>query len=237
MLPADLFRDTLRQTLAALVFLLVTRGGSLLVLRRLSCPREQIFRAASACSDLLMHAVLCSQILPALDGNSLPHRREHVLPLPLDSAAAAAAVRVHVLALALYVAQSVLLAAEFRQKRAKEYAIHHVLAGTAVALALGRQYTTPGLVVLLLHSVFDPLFQGARVMLCFGKERAAHRMLAVALYVFVATRLIALPVLAAWYMAHDPWCAAVLVPLVVLHVYWALALMRVYADFQRAKQD
>jgi len=37
--------------------------------------------------------------------------------------------------------------------------------------------------------------------------------------------------------AADLWCAAVLVPLVVLHVYWALALMRVYADFQRAKQD
>ena len=62
-------------------------------------------------------------------------------------------------------------------------------------------------------------------------------MLGVALYVFVATRLVGLPALVGVYAWHDVPCAVVLSALIVLHVYWARALAGVYRQFSRAKHE
>lgn len=230
--PHDVLLATVvaEHTLLALVATLVLRTATLALVHCLPLAARR--QAAASAADLAFHVWLCVQILCAPHVDLWPHTPGHYVP-----ASAPAAVRLHVAVLGFYLAQTLLLVTDRASKRRAEYAAHHVLASGLVVLALLRGRTAAGLLVLLLHSVFDPVFQAARLLHVAGKERAAHRVLGVALYVFVATRLVGLPVLIGVYAWHDVPCAVVLGALIVLHVHWARALAGVYRQFSQAKDE
>ena len=219
-----------QHALMALVTLLLVRSASLALLHFLPLtPRRH---AAASAADLAFHAWLCTAILHARHAHLWPHTPAHYLP-----SSTAEAVRLHVFALGFYLAQSLLLCTDGPSKRRLEFFAHHALAGGLIVLALVRQRTSAGLLVLLVHSVFDPVFQAARILHFIGRERAAHRVLGIALYVFVATRLVFLPGLVGVYAMYDAPCAVVLSGLLVLHVYWARALAAVFRQFASAKAE
>ena len=230
-LPHDLLFATIAEhTLLALVATLLLRTTTLALLQHLPLAARR--QAASSAADLAFHVWLCLSILRAQHVDLWPHTPGHYVP-----ASAPDAVRLHVAVLGFYFAQMLLLITDGTSKRRAEFAAHHALASALVVLALFRGRTAAGLLVMLLHSVFDPVFQAARMLHVACKERAAHRVLGVALYVFVATRLVGLPALVGVYALYDMPCAVVLSALIVLHVYWARALAGVYRQFSRAGDE
>lgn len=153
-------------------------------------------------------------------------------------------VKVYTFAISFYAAQSILLAATHDARRWHEMALHHVLAMALLLASLTGGYMHTGVVVLLLHSAFEPAFQCARILFLIGLRKAARPVLAVAFVLFVGTRLIALPLVIVLQMvqgthgAQLAWrghvCVALLAMLSVLHLLWARAICRILLDFRRA---
>ncbi|XP_041086822.1 ceramide synthase 2-like [Polyodon spathula] len=139
---------------------------------------------------------------------------------------------------------SLLLRVSFDVKRKdfKEQVIHHIATIFLMGFSYCANYIRVGTLVLLVHDASDYLLESAKMFNYAGWRRVCDSLFFVFTAVFLVTRLVVFPVkvlYTTWYLSMEnfqPFFGyyffnALLLVLQLLHVFWALLILRMVWKF------
>lgn len=139
-----------------------------------------------------------------------------------------------------YTTKTVLVWASSVQKHKMATALHHIATVLLLACSYASAHTRPGIVLLFIYAAFEPPFLLSCVLHELGVKQGGRVLFLASCAVFVLTRLVLAPALAAVTVyayvgreasAYERCGLALLVAIMALQLYWAVLLRRMYSRF------
>ncbi|XP_030646280.1 ceramide synthase 2 [Chanos chanos] len=134
------------------------------------------------------------------------------------------------------------VAADVKRKDFKEQLIHHWATLTLLAFSWCANYIRIGTLVMLVHDSSDVLLESAKMFNYAGWERTCNTIFVLFALTFMVTRLIIFP----FWLIHCTWVYpvelfapffgyyffnAMLIVLLLLHLFWAKLILRMVSKF------
>ncbi|TRZ00883.1 hypothetical protein DNTS_015617 [Danionella cerebrum] len=140
------------------------------------------------------------------------------------------------------------VAADVKRKDFKEQLVHHWATLTLLSFSWCANYIRIGTLVMLVHDTSDVLLESAKMLNYAGWETACNSLFVVFALVFMVTRLIIFPfwlIHCTWFYPLDQFKPffgyyffnAMLVVLLLLHVFWAHLILRMMKGDERSDEE